>query len=254
MKNSIDTNLIKEIYEENINYFNKNDEYFLKNVYSKSIEKYIDRLKQIDFYEGGTVLDFGCGYGQWTFALSHLNLKVIAYDYDPKRIKICNKIKQKANASNVVFTSDLNKIKELNYDLILSYSVIQLTKYEETLDLLFNLLKKDAKIYFTLSDLGWYLYNLNERNDLSFDKQKWFSNTIRNSIEYYFKKKFIDDDLKELIIPKNVIKDFLNNYNFKKIYIDDEGKIQINKNFKGEPFFDPSYKNLDSIYEVICIK
>jgi 2-polyprenyl-3-methyl-5-hydroxy-6-metoxy-1,4-benzoquinol methylase len=94
LKKTINIKLIREIYEENKSDFNVNDEYFFKNCYSKSIEKYIERLKQIDFSERGTVLDFGCGYGQWAFALSQLNLKVIAYDYDQKRIKICNKIKQ----------------------------------------------------------------------------------------------------------------------------------------------------------------
>lgn len=127
--------LIREIYEENKSDFNINDEYFFKNCYSKSIEK----LKQIDFSERGTVLDFGCGYGQWAFALSQLNLKVIAYDYDQKRINICNKIKQKTNVSNVEFTSDINEIKKLNYDLIFSYSVLQCIKFEESFDLLFNL-------------------------------------------------------------------------------------------------------------------
>lgn len=55
-------------------------------------------------------------------------------------------------------------------------------------------------MYFTLADIGWYLYNLIERKITTFDKEKWFSNTIRNSIKYYSTKEFINEELKDILI------------------------------------------------------
>ena len=37
--------------------------------------------------------DHGCGFGQWSFALSELNKNILSYDIDESRIKTANRIK-----------------------------------------------------------------------------------------------------------------------------------------------------------------
>jgi len=57
---------------------------FLERVYGGGFEKYSTRLSQHGFRGFCRVLDAGCGFGQWTLALSWMNQSVEAVDISEK--------------------------------------------------------------------------------------------------------------------------------------------------------------------------
>ena len=64
---------------------------FFQRIYSDGIIKYKRRLQAIGFSGEEMVLDAGCGYGQWSLALSELNKNVESLDFSKKRIKYVKK-------------------------------------------------------------------------------------------------------------------------------------------------------------------
>ena len=67
------------------------------------------------------VLDFGCGVGRNSKALSESYAKVIAYDL-PSMIKL---VPDENKASNITYTSEWEKIKGIPFDTVLASLVFQ---------------------------------------------------------------------------------------------------------------------------------
>lgn len=67
------------------------------------------------------VLDFGCGVGRNSKALSKSYAKVIAYDL-PNMIKL---VPDENKASNIAYTSEWEKIKGIPFDTVLASLVFQ---------------------------------------------------------------------------------------------------------------------------------
>lgn len=67
------------------------------------------------------VLDFGCGVGRNSKALSESYVKVIAYDL-PSMIKL---VPDENKASNITYTSEWEKIKGIPFDTVLASLVFQ---------------------------------------------------------------------------------------------------------------------------------
>ena len=64
--------------------------------------KYIDRLEAIGFSgQGANVLDAGCGFGQWSLAMSSLIGYVVGIDVSAVRVEAVKKIS--LNIENVEF-------------------------------------------------------------------------------------------------------------------------------------------------------
>ncbi|MDP2193596.1 MAG: hypothetical protein Q8K36_03625, partial [Alphaproteobacteria bacterium] len=73
-------------FSTNNMFTSKAEETFFQRVYSKGIAPYVERLQQYKFEKYERILDAGCGYGQWSLALSQLNKEVYACDADHKRV------------------------------------------------------------------------------------------------------------------------------------------------------------------------
>ena len=50
-----------------------NDSLFVERIFHGGIEKYLRRLNAIELKNFDNVLDAGCGFGQWSIALSQTN-------------------------------------------------------------------------------------------------------------------------------------------------------------------------------------
>ena len=54
---------------------------FFNRVYGSDNSDYLVRIKMIGFEKMNKVLDYGCGYGQWSIALSSNNNQVFSVDF-----------------------------------------------------------------------------------------------------------------------------------------------------------------------------
>ena len=101
--------------EETINKYKdklgQNDFGFLNRVYQTNTKVYLNRLKNIGFENYNSVLDAGCGYGQWSISLSKLNSHVLATDISSSRVIIADEITKSQNIKNINYKqSDLINI------------------------------------------------------------------------------------------------------------------------------------------------
>ena len=92
---------INSVIELYCNDLGQNELSFLKRMYANGISNYIDRLKALKFENYNKVLDVGCGFGQWSIALSLLNKEVNSIDQSEKRIKILNEIISCCDLNNI---------------------------------------------------------------------------------------------------------------------------------------------------------
>ena len=233
----------------------KNDKEFLKRVYSNGVEKYITRLKAIDFQGKINVLDAGCGFGQWTFALAELNQQVEAFDFSKDRIDVCKELQKEYYINSKIKFKQGNleqtEYKNNSFDLIFCYSVIFLSDFQKSLKELYRILKPGGKLYICANDIGWYLYNLeNDHNsNEEFSSKSMALKTIKDTITYF------SENLKQAgsqtIMPIDYTIKVMKEIGFKNIIWDGEGMINLTNQKNVKPFFQNKYKNELSVFELI---
>lgn len=119
-------------------------------------------------FEPATALDFGCGVGRVTLALSERVPSVTGCDISPEMIAIAQQNAAAAGRANVLFETDLDALPDRTFDLICSLIVFQHIPPGEgmiTLTKLMRLLAPGgvAAIHFTLRRPGTPLRRLARR-------------------------------------------------------------------------------------------
>jgi 2-polyprenyl-3-methyl-5-hydroxy-6-metoxy-1,4-benzoquinol methylase len=108
-----------------------------------------------------TILDAGCGFGQYSWRMSRMNKKskIKAVDIDNELISDCSEFFNKAGLSDRISleTLDLTRLSETNkYNLILSVDVMEhIEEDEKVFKNFFNALREDGTLVIsTPSDKG----------------------------------------------------------------------------------------------------
>ncbi|MBN1797190.1 MAG: class I SAM-dependent methyltransferase [Spirochaetales bacterium] len=234
----------------------KKDYEYFERIFLKEDSFYLDRIKRINYTGLGKVLDAGCGYGQWSFALSKLNKKVYAIDIDTERINIAKKICEYESIKNITFDKgNLEKLQyENNYfDCIFSYSVIYQTNYIKSIKEFGRVLKKNGLLYFSTNGIGWYIYNLIKKPNSSddFNTRKYALKVFLNSFFNRFRSiKKVND---VYMTKMNTIY-ILKKYGFKILKIKPEGSIKLNNDINIERIYCPTYMGLTNVFEVLAQK
>jgi 2-polyprenyl-3-methyl-5-hydroxy-6-metoxy-1,4-benzoquinol methylase len=91
---------------------------------------------------GKSALDFGCGVGRNSVALSKNFKKVFAYDL-PNMI---NLVPEKNKTSKIIYTSDWERVKDNKFDVVLASLVFQHIHDQELVDYLKDLSQITEKI------------------------------------------------------------------------------------------------------------
>ncbi len=230
---------------------------FFERVYSKPISVYQNRLSRISLNNKSLVLDAGCGFGQWTIALSRLNKDVIGMDIDISKLKIAMlKAKEETN-DNIEFeiaSSENLPFKDEKFNAIICYSVIYRTDFQKSLREFYRVLKPKGIVYIVTNGIGWYLYNLltGHSSAKDFNARKHAIQTIFRSFRYKLTKKtnrFEGD----LIIPPESFLNEMRSIGFKNVVMGPEGHIKIDNNSEFS-FYPKKFLGLTNVYEVLAEK
>lgn len=162
---------------------------FVRRVFKDGTDKYARRLAQYGFDRCRTVLDAGCGFGQWSLALRTLVESVTATDIQEGRVLFLDALVRELgiDALNVRY-ADLEKIPaaDATFDGVFCYGVLYTTKsWRRTLAELARVAKPGARLYVNCNGLGYYKSSWREQpnKSASHDPRKWaalaFYNTWR---------------------------------------------------------------------------
>ena len=154
------------------------DEYY-KYIFQFEIETFHRRIEMAGCTRAGTVLDAGCGYGQWAAALGATNRRVIAYDRDPGMVKITEIFALREGLDNIgVQQGDLNQPLPYPgemFDLVWCWGVLMFVRRDHLMREFNRVLKPGGKLLLgCVNSIGRWLHKLIVAgNPLNFDKIAW---------------------------------------------------------------------------------
>ena len=219
----------------------------------KTIDFYTSRLNCLGFSGLNTVLDAGCGIGQWSIALSQLNNKVQAIDLMGTRINFAKALASHMKRDNVEFAvGNLEKLpyKNESFDAIFCYGVFMFTHTKKTLDEFYRILKPEGKLYFNFNSLGWYAHLIIDRGF----RQGNFK-IIRQALRMWFR--YFIGYKSQILIREHWIKKLLEETGFKNFFFASEGcltpHLQINQE-KPKSIYPSHHYGMRSIIEAIVTK
>lgn len=110
------------------------------------------------------VLDAGCGYGAWTYALSKLNKNVTGIDSDWNKPQIAIDLLRHSGTNIEIFTCNIESVLndypfENGFDGILCFHTIYYTHdWQKTLHELNNLMTPGGVMYINIATKACFLY------------------------------------------------------------------------------------------------
>jgi SAM-dependent methyltransferase len=236
---------------------NHNDHLFLKRIFGNGIEKYRNRLRAIGFYGLETILDAGCGYGQWSLALSEMNESVVCCDSSVLRIKFLERLAKYLGISNLRcehISIENTPYADTSFDAIFCYQAIYCTPWKKTLKEFERILRPGARIYLCANSLGWYvfLYEAEHNKAFDYDPKEVAAYAMLQTLNYD-RKGFFEMG-SNLIIEKDAMISELENLGLTVVQAGSEGSIHTSKSEERPiPFFASRYCGLDTVFEVLAL-
>lgn len=232
-----------------------NEKRFFKSVFSQDPDVYSTRLRQIGFQGMNYVLDAGCGFGQWTVAISQLSQMVDAIDINSHRISVLKKIASTNSLENIHASVDsIQTFSAPNkYDGIFCYSAIYMTDFRATIRQLIKNLAPGGLLYINTNALGWYVYNIlkNHNNTSDFSSKKFAISSLKNTIHYYDSGQRSTNFA--IVMEKESVIPMLENEGMTILGCGKDASISI-KDVSGKSFYDDEFLGLTSVWEVLCKK
>lgn len=150
---------------------NPGDQSYADVICKPGMEYYCKRVMQLGLIGAENVLDIGCGFGQWSFALAYFNKNVLGVDPTPKRIEIAKKVSETFDIRNVRFEVarfEQLQIADQSLDIIFCYGVFMFLNRIDFERFCQKKLKPDGKVYICTNSFGWWLHlllkNIYKRN------------------------------------------------------------------------------------------
>ena len=234
------------------------DENFLLRVLGTGTKVYEDRLDQIGFKNKNLVLDAGCGFGQWSCALSKMNMNIEAIDISEKRITVAKALF--GDISNLHFeVSDLTNMpfKTESFDAIFCYSAIYYCDPKKVLSEFNRVLKPSGELYICSNSWGWYIHNIIKRPNSSkdFNPMLYGIQSIINSFTYVATGKKIFDN-GSVVTSEGWLTRALLSAGFGHVVCGAEGTLcaVASKEWHNNSFFSDKYYGLEGCLEWLSKK
>lgn len=232
---------------------------FMHRVYSTDCNLYLNRLRAIGMLGRGTVLDAGCGFGQWLLCLAGESEEVHGMDVLENRVHATQTAIRLAGIDNAkVMQGALESIpaEDETYDAIFAYSSLCCVPWKQGLSEFHRVLKPGGRVYFTADDIGYALLQWQEQPNRSenYDPRQYTVWGLDNTLHYERTGELLHPGY--VLISPDQARDYLEEIGFRVEQLADEGTI--NEGAAGapkpQPFFPGTYQGLTACYEVLAVK
>lgn len=250
------TAAVNVLFNSNEYFESPNDYEYTRRMYAGGIERYTRRLESIGFKGLDRVVDIGCGYGQWSIALSRLNTRVDSCDAAENRVSFIHDLANELQVRNV--STSICHLPRLPYpdntfDGAFCYAVINCTPWKESLREIGRILKPGGVLYVTTCDIGWYIYLWEEEHNKvnGYDPKRISADAFNSTLEY--DRNRVYDGLGPLIMTKKDVVEELLSANFLDVRVAAEGLTGGGRE-TSDRFFIEEYCGLPAAYEVMAQK
>lgn len=221
---------------------------FLKRVWKRPLEDYERFICDIGIVANDDVLDAGCGFGQWSVALSRANRRVTGIDFDSERITIASNAPLARACENLkILEGDLENMPFENeaFDAVFCYSVIYSTDYKRSIAEIYRVLKPGGKLFVNTNDWGWYIKNLfvTHNDSPGFSSRLMATQTILNTLRFGITGSRRKGG--NLVMPQADFHRFLMRTGFEEIQ---------SGPFSKQAFVPSDWHSLRAGYDTICVK
>lgn len=250
------TERIQTVIQKRRQHLGDNARRFISRIYKDGLGKYVDRIAAIGFTGQASVLDAGCGFGQWSLALASKNNRVHACDISKQRVALVNHLAMDLGQANLdVSVSSLNSLPfaDASFDAVFCYGVIHALPWRTTIEEFKRVLRPDGKLYFTANGLGWYIFLFQEEYNKAkdYDPKKVAANALLDTLNY--DREGVYRPGMNIILEPDSLRGELSAMAFRDIMISGEGGLHLDKGAqKPEPFFKSEYFGLLGVFECMC--
>ncbi len=228
---------------------------FASRVFSEGFDKYTARIMQYGFQNAGSVLDAGCGFGQWALSFAALGNRVNAIDVSFARLAVLKNLSSVTNFNIGVSCGSLSHLpyRDDLFDVVFCYGALFCTPWTQSLSELVRVLKPGGYLYVNANGVGYYINRWQNRKNesSSFDPAKTVGLAFTNAWRHA-KGLEIDVEGQVLIEPEDLTRSLIE-LGMTDVRRDGEGKLK-SSDYAGEcaqPFFPADYKGLCGTYEII---
>jgi len=236
-----------------------NDAAFLSRIYASGLDTYANRLRAIGFVGMDSVLDAGCGFGQWSLALADMNASVAAVDVADNRIEFIRRAGESlcpGKISPFVGSTSETNLPAMSFDGVFCYGVLFLTPWKESLAEFARVLKPGGRLYVNANGLGWYKhlwYNAPNPAD-DYDPTEHAARVLLNTWNYR-KGQPIKPGM-DILVEPDELRSELENLGFENICVGGEGTLRAGNDpvVEAKSFFQSEYLGDTGVYEVTATK
>jgi len=224
-----------ELMASSRQYFaDENDRFFAARMYKSGIETYTSKLQALSFDDFESVLDAGCGFGQWLLSLSLMNKKVVGIDLSQERVNFVNEMLSNLEITNatVVQGSIMStKFSSNSFSGIFSYGTVFCTPWKKTLEEFYRILAPNGLIYFNIATIDWYIFLWKtEHNKVTdYNPRRIAAEALMNSTNYTENQQ---DFSGQIVMDVDETRNFLRHLGFVDIEIHREGNLDGRENLE----------------------
>ncbi|MES9970091.1 MAG: class I SAM-dependent methyltransferase [Candidatus Thiodiazotropha sp.] len=160
--------------------------------------------------ENKSILDFGCGTGDSTFAFAEVASKSVGYDIAGHKFeKNAEKAKSKGLADKIAFTTNLSEEYKGSFDYVISMNSFEhFADPEKELDNMLSILKPDGKILLSFGPLWYSPFGV---HNMFFIRIPWANILFSKQSIFKARQSFIDEvitDYSQLSLNEMSVKKF----------------------------------------------
>ncbi|MGL1863444.1 MAG: class I SAM-dependent methyltransferase [Pseudodesulfovibrio sp.] len=248
--------LVPTITELHKDLFEARELEFLNRIMAGGVSKYLKRLQSCGMEGFETVLDAGCGFGQWSLPLALINTNVISLDIHPGRVRFLQSLTEELGMKNI--STHLGDVTDTGFakdsvNAIFSYSVLPFSPWREALAEFTRILTPKGKLYANANGFGWYAYLWDEQPNKSenYDPRQITARAFPNTIAYNNTgsgKAGVD-----IIIEPKELQKALEELGYTDILTGEDGTMTLPDKEK-HPFSRGNYKGNLAVFEILATK